>query len=150
MGVRMAGVMFTAAQDRLVPFMLIANKLYFTTPSHHAIFLDYLRALPSGVPTSRPTCTFRAIHGASGRCAWGCVTTNASTTLSNDTAFDTALLVMETSQIFATTYKVSGGGAQGDAASISFSSACVASRCVATQCSVSRQAWRPRASTTRQ
>ncbi len=43
LGVATAAQLFSTLQDNLVPFLQIANKLYFTTQSHHALYLDFVQ-----------------------------------------------------------------------------------------------------------
>lgn len=45
LGVTSAAVLFTHSQTRLVPFLCILNKLYFTTPSHHTIMLKRVQGM---------------------------------------------------------------------------------------------------------
>eukprot|EP01041_Mallomonas_annulata_P003058 gene3058-5992_t len=45
LGVTTAALLFSSAQERLVPFFMNSNKLYFTTPSHHQSHLNHVRSL---------------------------------------------------------------------------------------------------------
>lgn len=41
-GVSLAANLFSVLQDNLVPFLRLQNKLYFTTPSHHQLYLNFV------------------------------------------------------------------------------------------------------------
>jgi hypothetical protein len=50
MGVVQAVYLFNLSQDRLVPFLWARNKLYWTTPSHYELYLEFVKADPQAFP----------------------------------------------------------------------------------------------------
>jgi hypothetical protein len=63
MGVAEALMHFVHAQDRLVPFLHGANKVWFTTPGHVHVYQDLMAAKPNVFPCSKDHVSKQTLAG---------------------------------------------------------------------------------------